>query len=108
MKENIAKKIKITHLPEIDRFQKDAIYTQIEKTYSKINELLPGELAMEIHFKKIHQGTHKREIFEIKSGAAIAGFSFRSSFSDWDIEKALKHSLLALEKETIKAKTNKK
>ena len=108
MIENNIKKIKIMHLPETDQIDKDEIYSHIEKTYDKINDLLPGELVLEIHFKKNHQGNDKREKFEIKAGAIIAGFSFHSSFSNWDIGKTLKQSLLALERETIKAKNSTK
>ena len=107
MEKEIIKKIKITHLPETTNMDKEEIYSHIEKTYDKINDLLPGELVMEIHFKKNKQGNEKREKVEIKAGAIIAGFSFHSSFSGWDINKILKQSLLALERETIKAKTYK-
>jgi len=108
MVENMIKKIKITHLPETTQLDKDEIYSHIERTYSKINVLLPGELVMEIHFKKNQQGNSKRNLFEIKAGAIIAGYSFHSAFSGWDINKTLKKTLIALEKETIKAKNNKK
>jgi len=107
MEEKNIKKIKITHLPETTNMDKEKIYSHIEKVYDKINELLPGELVMEIHFKKNKQGNEKREKIEIKAGAIIAGFSLHSSFSGWDINKILKQTLIALERKTIKAKTYK-
>jgi len=99
--------IQITKLPQADALKKQALVNSIEKAYDRLNNLLPGELTLEIHFRESRKHG-KREQFEVKTNAVVEGISLHASFIDWDSEKALKKVLDSLEKEALKAKSLKK
>lgn len=97
------KKIKITHLPDVDSFEKQKLLELIYSHYNKLDSKLQGELALDVHFKEIRKDGD-RKLVETKVKATANGVSLNASFSDWEAEKSLHRVLQSIEKEAEKVK----
>ncbi|HLC80096.1 MAG TPA: HPF/RaiA family ribosome-associated protein [archaeon] len=96
------RKLNITHLPKAHGVDKSSLTNTIERAYDKINQRLPGEMLMDVHFKEFH-GQGAREEVEVKAKVVIGGIHLHSSAKEWDAQKALHGALDAIEKEADKA-----
>ena len=97
------KKIRITHLPDVDSFEKQKLLELIYSHYDKLNSKLPGELTLEVHFKEIRKDG-SRKLVETKVKVLANGVSLNASFSEWEAEKSLHRVLQSIEKEAEKVK----
>ena len=97
------KKIKITHLPNVDSFEKQKLLELIYSHYNKLDSKLQGELTLGVHFKEIRKDGD-RKLVETKIKATANGVSLNASSSEWEAEKSLRKVLQAIEKEAEKAK----
>jgi len=97
------RKIQVSHLPNLEEFDKQKINNLLETHYDKLSRILAKEVSLEVHFKERHK-EGKRKLYEIKSKAVSGSIVLNSGASDWDIEKTLITTLSALEKEASKTK----
>ena len=97
------RKIKITHLPNVDVFEKQKLLELIYAHYNRLDSKLQGELTLGVHFKEIRKDG-SRKLVETKVNAQANGVSLNASFSEWEAEKSLRKVLLAIEKEVEKVK----
>lgn len=97
------KKISITHLPNVDSFEKQKLLELIYSHYDKLNSKLQGELTLGVHFKEIRRDG-ERKLVETKVKVTANGVSLNASFNEWEAEKSLHKVLQAIEKEAEKVK----
>lgn len=92
---NQPRKISLTGLDDLSRFEMGEVETILHRAYDKLTHQTP--IAVKIHVKKYHETGSKHKTSIVIDATADDGERFKATADAWDLHEALRDSFEKLE-----------